>query len=248
MSGQHDESPPKASRHVPPRPIFLSHPSLDWRAFVLVMWQWRDKEVSGEELDWDVICLPSQSGNAQPLSFIWKTPFLTLCEFILASVQGGNRLGSWVSLTALEKNVRNVWILSETQQIWLALGQEHYVQIICFKEHHLYFCMGLISGVFSVCVLVQVDVSLFLAPVFVYIDSSSFSSSCHLKFWQHWRCLGLLLYVRWRYISYIIKCHPNENRLWGQPCSTLGLHYWVGLLSAEDGWDYSFSVPNSLTA
>ncbi len=127
------------------------------------MWQLRGKEVSGEELDWDVICLPSQSGKAQPLSFIWKTPFLTLCAFVLASGQGGNRLGSWVSLTALENNVRNVWILSKTQQICLVLGQEHYVQIICFKEHHLYLYMGLISCVFSVCVLVPVDVSLFLA-------------------------------------------------------------------------------------
>lgn len=31
------------------------------------------------------------------------------------------------------------------------MGHEHYVQIICFKENHLYFCMDLNSGIFYVC-------------------------------------------------------------------------------------------------
>lgn len=40
------------------------------------------------------------------------------------------------------------------QQIWLAGSQEHYVLIICFKEHHLYFCMEWIFSLSSLCACV----------------------------------------------------------------------------------------------
>lgn len=37
-----------------------------------------------------------------------------------------------------------------------------------------------------------------------------------------------------------MKCHPNENRLSGQPCNTLGPYYWADWLRGEDGWADSF--------